>query len=187
VSDGLVIRKLRAADLPMFFEPAQLANGEKWLGLQERDWMYVAVAEVNGEAVGKTCLMFNFMGDPPNAYSFASAVRPEWRSQGIGSALVAHTERVARSRGLFRITAHTATTNPRAASWRERMGYRRIGEETIHWTEPDGTRVDSPSWMYERMFAIPASHRVRRWVRKRLPRWRKRLMALLGRSTEPRR
>jgi ribosomal protein S18 acetylase RimI-like enzyme len=178
---GLAIRKLRREDLPRFFEPTDLPNGEKWLGLQERKWMYVAVAEVHGTAVGRTCMMFNHLGDPPNGYSFASSVRPEWRSRGIGSALVAHTERIARSRGLFHITAHTDTGNPRAASWRERMGYRRLGEETIHWTEPDGRRIDSLSWKFERTFRTPLRYRVLRWVRFRLPRWRKRLASLLRR------
>ena len=148
--------------------------------------MYVAVAEIDGVAVGRSCLMYNYMGDPPNAYSFASTVTPVWRSRGIGSALIAHNERVARSRGMYHISGHTGKNNPRAASWRERMGYRRVCEETIHWTEADGRRVESLSWRFERMFTPPASYRIRRWMRSRvrsgvggLPYWRGRSLTKL--------
>ena len=141
--------------------------------------MSVAVAEIDGEAVGRSCLMYNYLGDPPNAYSFASSVSPQWRSRGIGSALIAHLEREARSRGMYHISAHTAKTNPRAASWRERMGYRRVGEETIHWTEPDGRHIESLSWKFERSFRPPASYRIRKWVRTRVRRLRRRVAALV--------
>jgi GNAT superfamily N-acetyltransferase len=171
--DGLAIRKLSAEDLPRFFYPADLALGEEWLRLQERDEMYVAVAEIDGVAVGRSCLLCNYKGDPPNAYSFASSVSAEWRSSGIGSALVAHNERVARSRGMYHISAHTAKHNPRAADWRERMGYRRVGEETIRWEEVDGRHVESLCWKFERTFTPPTSHRIRQWVRIRMSKWRR--------------
>jgi GNAT superfamily N-acetyltransferase len=173
--DGLAIRKLRHEDLERFFKPADIANGRKWLQLQDRNFMYVAVAEVHGVAVGRSCLMYNYMGDPPNAYSFASSVSPQWRSRGIGTAMIEHVEREARARGMYRITAHTATTNPRAAKWRERMGYRRVCEENIHWTEADGRRVDSLSWKFERSFPAPASYRFKRWVRRRVSSLRRRI------------
>ena len=138
--EGLAIRKLRAEDLPRFFFPQDLPLGEKWLGQQKRGEMYVAVGEVDGVAVGRSCLLYNDNGDPPSGYAFATTVSAEWRSRGIGSALVAHNERVAHSRGLYHLFSHTAKDNPRAAAWRERMGYRRVGEETIHWQEVDGRR-----------------------------------------------
>ena len=141
--------------------------------------MSVAVAEIDGEAVGRSCLMYNYLGDPPNAYSFASSVSPQWRSRGIGSALIAYLEHEARSRGMYYISAHTAKTNPRAASWRERMGYRRVGEETIHWTEADGRRIESLSWKFERSFRPPSSYRIRKWVRTRVRRLRRRVAALV--------
>jgi hypothetical protein len=62
------------------------------------------------------------------------------------------------------------------------MGYHRLGEEIIRWTEPDGRTIESLSWKFERTFTTPPWHRLRRWVRKRLPKWRKRVAALLGRS-----
>jgi ribosomal protein S18 acetylase RimI-like enzyme len=170
-SDGLVIRKLRAEDLPRFFYPADLPLGEKWLGQQERGEMYVAVAEIDGVAVGRSCLLYNFKGDPPNAYSFASTVSAEWQSRGIGSAIIAHHERVAQSRGMYQMSSHTATDNPRAAAWRDRMGYRRVGEETIQWDEIDGRHVESRSWRFERSFTPPISYRIRGWARSKWRRW----------------
>jgi ribosomal protein S18 acetylase RimI-like enzyme len=171
--DGLAIRKLRAEDLPRFFYPADLPLGEKWLRLQERGEMYVAVAELDGAAVGRSCLLYNHKADPPNAYAFASSVSAEWRSRGIGSALVAHNERVARSRGMYHLCSHTAKDNARAAAWRERMGYRRVGDETIHWKEVDGRQVESLCWKFERTFTPPTSHRIRHWVRTRVLKWRR--------------
>src|SRR6185503_9334321 len=102
---------------------------------QEAGEIYVAVAEIDGVAVGRTCLLYNFKSDPPSGYSFASSVSAEWRSRGVGSALIGHIERVALSRGLYHLSSHSTKTNPRAAAWRESMGYRRVGEETIHWDE----------------------------------------------------
>ena len=176
--DRVAIRKLRAEDLPRFFSPANLAQGEKWLALQDRDEMYVAVAEIDGVAVGRSCLLYNFKGDPPNAYSFASSVSAEWQSRGIGSFLVAHNESVARSRGMYRIDAHAEKHNTRSAAWRKKMGYRLVGEETIHWDEADGHH-EAVSWKFEHSFTPPLSYRMRRWVRKKESHWRRRLGAFL--------
>lgn len=181
--DGLAIRKLRSEDLRRFFNPEDLALGEKWLRLQKRDEMYVAVAEIDGVAVGRSCLLYNYKGDPPNAYAFATSVSAEWRSRGIGSALVAHNERVAHSRGMYHLSSHTGKDNPRAAAWRERMGYRRVGEETIHWEEVDGRQVESLCWKFERTFTPPVSHRIRQWVRIRASRWRRWLVAFRRKPT----
>lgn len=174
---GLAIRKLRAEDLPRFFYAGDLALGEKWLGRQERGEMYVAVAEFDGVAVGRSCLLYNSEGDPPNAYAFATSVSAEWRSRGIGSALVAHNERVARTRGMYHLSSHTGTDNPRAAAWWERIGYRRVGEETIRWEEVDGRQVECLCWKFERAFPAPTSYRLRRWIRVRASKLRRRLHA----------
>lgn len=164
---------LRAEDLPRFFYPADLALGERWLGQQERGEMYVAIAEIDGAAVGRSCLLYNLKGDPPNGYMFASSVSVEWRSRGIGSALIAHNERVARSLGMYHLSSHTAKDNPRAAAWRERMGYRRVGEETVQWEEVDGRHVEHLCWKFERTFTPPTSHRIRQWVRTNVSKWRR--------------
>jgi ribosomal protein S18 acetylase RimI-like enzyme len=137
--------------------------------------MYVAVGEIDGAAVARSCLLYNYKSDPPNAYLFAASVSPEWRSRGIGSALRAHTERLARSRGMYHIYSHSAKDNPRAAAWQERMGYRRVGEETIRWEEVDGRNVESLCWKFERTFTPPTSYRIRRWARIKVSNFRRRL------------
>lgn len=176
--DGLVVRKLRAEDVSRFFKAADLPLAEKWLGQQARDEMYVAVAELDGEAVGRSCLLYNFKADPPNAYMFATSVGDKWQHRGIGSALAAHNEGIARSRGLYHIFAHSSVNNKRAAAWREKNGYRRVREETIRWDEPDGRHVESRSWRFERSFPPPASYRIKRWIRKRVSHLLRRLGAL---------
>ena len=124
---------------------------------------------------GRSCLLYNLKGDPPNAYLFAASVSPEWRSRGIGKAIRAHTERVACSRGMYHIYSHTAKDNPRAAAWQERIGYRRVSEETIHWEEVDGRNVEFLCWRFERTFTPPTSYRVRRWIRTGVSKLRRRL------------
>jgi GNAT superfamily N-acetyltransferase len=155
VPDGLIIRNLRPDDLPKFFQPIERALGERWLADQEAGKMYVAVAEIDGEAVGRGCLLYHHASDPPGAYMFASTVRREWRSRGIGTALIAHNEQVARSQGLYHIYSRTGTNNPRAASWRESMGYRRAGEEHVRWEEFDGRQVEAHVWRFERTLRRP--------------------------------
>lgn len=135
--------------------------------------MYVAVAEIDGVAVGRSCLLYNYDRDPPGAYAFATSVSAEWRSRGIGTALVAHNERVAHSRGMYHLSSHTGKNNPRAAAWRERMGYRRVGEETIQWDEMDGRHVESLCWRFERTFTPSAWQRIRHEVRIGVSKWRR--------------
>ena len=157
---GLSIHKLRSSDLPRFFLPTDTALGQKWLGLQERNLIYVAAAEIDGMPVGRSCLQYNSMSDPPSAYMFGTSVAADWRSKGIGSALIAHNERVACSRGMYHLSSHTAMHNSGAAAWRERMGYRRVREETIHWDEPDGRHLESHCWRFERTLTPSISQRL---------------------------
>jgi ribosomal protein S18 acetylase RimI-like enzyme len=174
--DGLSIRKLRAADLPRFFQPVDQPLGLKWLGLQERDLIYVAVAEIDGMAVGRSCLQYNPLSDPPSAYMFGSSVSADWRSRGIGSALIAHNESVACSRGMYHVAAHTSTHNTGAAAWRERMGYRRVREEKVEWDEPDGRHLESVCWRYERTLTPSISQKLMNSVMVRLSKLRARIV-----------
>jgi hypothetical protein len=56
------------------------------------------------------------------------------------------------------------------------MGYRRVGEETIHWEEVDGRNVEFLCWKFERTFTPPTSYRIRRWIRTRVSKLRRRLL-----------
>ena len=145
--------------------------------------MYVAVAEIDGVAVGRSCLLYNFKSDPPSAYSFATSVSAEWQSRGIGSALIAHNERVAQSRGMYHLYSHTAKDNPRAAAWKDHMGYRRVREETIHYEEIDGRQVEFLCWRFERTLTPPPLYPIRRWVRSNASKLRRRLMMFRRKPT----
>ena len=171
--EGLSIRKLRTSDLPGFFLPADTALGQKWLGLQERNLIYVAAAEIDGMPVGRSCLQYNPLSDPPSAYMFGTSVAADWRFKGVGSALIAHNERVACSRGMYHLSSHTAMHNSGAAAWRERMGYRRVREETIHWDEPDGRHLESVCWRYERILTPSISQRLMNSLRISVVNWRR--------------
>ena len=50
-------------------------------------------------------------------------VTPLWRSQGVGSALIAHLTDIAQARGVARIEIGAAASNPRALALYQRLGF----------------------------------------------------------------
>jgi GNAT superfamily N-acetyltransferase len=72
------------------------------------------------------------------------AVLPEYRSQGIGTRLIAAAEEMARERGFREVCVGVNTENTRARSLYERLGYRDWGHGVVeaYWLLPDqhGTR-----------------------------------------------
>jgi GNAT superfamily N-acetyltransferase len=92
------------------------------------------VAEIDGTVVGHMALWFERM--PPfvreelrdYAYLGDLFVREAHRGQGIGRALVAEAERLARARGVARILMGVLPGNPAEALYR-RLGYRTYAVE----------------------------------------------------------
>jgi ribosomal protein S18 acetylase RimI-like enzyme len=147
---GIVIRPLQAEDLERLFEPIERASGAQWLARQERGELYVAVAEIDGVPVGRRCLDFTCWPGARIAHVFAASVRSEWQSRGIGSLVDDHLGQVALARGFDAIRCVTAKSNSGSVRWHERLGYRRIGEGLVQWTEADGREVEVDCWKYER-------------------------------------
>jgi ribosomal protein S18 acetylase RimI-like enzyme len=146
----IVIRRLQVDDLATCFTPQTRALGAEWLARQEREELYVAVAEVDGAPVGHRCLDFTYNPETGAAYCFAANVWPEWRSRGIGSSLDEHFAEVARAKGFRALRCVVAKHNTRARSWHERLGYHCIGDGEVRWTEPDGRAVAVDCWHFER-------------------------------------
>jgi ribosomal protein S18 acetylase RimI-like enzyme len=148
--EAVVIRRLTADDLDRLFKPEERVLSERWLAQQERDELYVAVAEVNGAPVGRMCLNFTWYQHIGAGYCFAAAVRAEFRSQGIGARINKHLESVAQARGLRAVRCKIDKKNTRSISWHQRLGYKRIGESVACWTTVDGREVEVDCWKFER-------------------------------------
>lgn len=146
----VTVRQLRPADVDLLFAPVGRGLAAKWLRRQERGEIYVAVAEVEGEPVGRRCLDFTSFAKDGAGEVFAAVVRPEWRSRGVATAIQAHLDDVARRKGLRVLRSVVVKGNERARRWHERIGDRLIGERLVRWTEPDGRKVEEDCWDFER-------------------------------------
>jgi ribosomal protein S18 acetylase RimI-like enzyme len=145
----LVIRPLCAADLERIFSRLSRQHGAEWLARQERDEVYVAVAEIDAIPVGRVALDFTRRADVGAAVLWAAHVEPGWQSRGIGTTLFLHVEAVARERGFAAIELAVAKDNPRALALYKRLGYEVVGEGVGRWSYRDGDneiRVVEDEW-----------------------------------------
>lgn len=149
--DRIRIRPLHPADLDVLFPAGpERALAVTWLVRQERGELYVAVAEVDGVPVARSCLDFTFYAAERIGFLFGSGVKQEWRRRGIASTINHHLEHVALERGFGRFRSVAAKHNVGAVRWHERRGDRLIGEGPVRWTEPDGTAKEVDCWEFER-------------------------------------
>jgi ribosomal protein S18 acetylase RimI-like enzyme len=146
----IFVRQLRRDDLERLFPPFELGLAEKWLAMQERGEIYVAVAEVDGAPVGRRCLQLQHLAASGVVYGFAASVLVEWRARGIGTLIDAHSEAIALAKGFRAMRCSVAKSNVRGQAWHERLGYRIIGERIVHWVEGDGREVTQDCWDFER-------------------------------------
>ena len=146
--EGLVIRPAAAADRAALDEQAQLLNRYEepfahdsrldaaggvesvaTLLARTAEGGALLVAELDGRVVGHMALWFERM--PPfvrealrdYAYLGDLFVREAHRGRGIGRALIAEAERLARARGAARILLGVLPGNPAEAVYRK-LGYR---------------------------------------------------------------
>lgn len=152
----LVIRPATEADRPALDEQAMLLNqyeqhfaGDRAPdlagGTASIDHLHrtvarsegaVRVAELDGQVVGHMVMWFDRM--PPfvraelrdYAYLGDLFVREAHRGQGIGRALIAEAETLARARGVPRLLLGVLTGNPAEAAYRA-LGYRPYALEMI--------------------------------------------------------
>jgi ribosomal-protein-alanine N-acetyltransferase len=77
------------------------------------------VVEIDGQAVAFVLLTYwRDMGEIGDLI-----VSEDWRSMGIGSALIAHLIEEARRRGVLRVEIGAAVSNPRALTLYKRLGF----------------------------------------------------------------
>jgi ribosomal protein S18 acetylase RimI-like enzyme len=88
---------------------------------------------------------------PGDLYLDGIVVDPSLRGQGIGSALVAAFEHLARENGFTTVSLEVIDTNPRARNLYERLGYSQI---TTHTMGP-----------FSRLFGFRTTHRLTKSIR----------------------
>jgi ribosomal protein S18 acetylase RimI-like enzyme len=136
------IRQLEERDRDVLFAPRVRCALGAWLERQERDEIYVAVAEVGSVPVGRVGLDFAAQGEVGVVYLWAASVEEEWRGQGIGTALMQHLEEVARERDRRSIELLVAQDNEPARRLYERLGYEVCGTGVNRWVERDDSGAE---------------------------------------------
>ncbi len=87
------------------------------------------VADVNGFPVGQVWLDLSVKRQDRVAVLWALRVFPFLRNLGIGTALIRHSESVARARGFRVMEIGVEKTNREARRLYERLGYERVGSQ----------------------------------------------------------
>lgn len=114
------------------------------------------VAEVEDRVVGQIFLQFNYIradldDGVRSGYFHAFRVRPEFRNQGIGTALLRRAEQVLRDRRLERAVVAVNKENKGALRLYERLGYHILLEDSGLWNFVDHygklRHVHEPSYL----------------------------------------
>ncbi|WP_160000056.1 GNAT family N-acetyltransferase [Roseomonas sp. 18066] len=96
---------------------------------------HALVAEQDGAVIGHCYLTFErhppYVTERDYAYVAELYVRPEARSQGLGRALLAEAERLARARGMKRMLIGVVIGNDRAQAAYQRFGFSPYTTELI--------------------------------------------------------
>jgi ribosomal protein S18 acetylase RimI-like enzyme len=95
------------------------------------------------------------------AYLYAFRIRPEYRSQGLGSLILERVEADLRARGFRWVTLNVARDNPRAQALYERKGYRLVAPEPGIWSYQDENgrwrTQEEPAWRMEKYLFLDNS------------------------------
>jgi ribosomal protein S18 acetylase RimI-like enzyme len=93
------------------------------------------------------------------AYIYAFRIRPTYRSSGLGTRMLLHTEEDLRRRGFRIATLNVARDNVRAQELYRRNGYHVVASESGRWSYPDEygrwQTVDEPAWRMEKELVSP--------------------------------
>ncbi len=88
------------------------------------------------------------------AYVYGFRVKPRYRSQGVGSQMMAVIEADLRQRGFSIVTLNVGQDNPGARRLYERIGYRVVSPDPGRWSYIDekGRRINvhEPAWRMEK-------------------------------------
>lgn len=104
------------------------------------------VASVGGQPVGRATLDFSAPRAPGGTLFRNAWVEPEWRSRGIGAALVRRAEKIAEARGFAALDCLVRTDNPRAFALYRRLGFELVGDEVNRYVDDAGEAVEEDCW-----------------------------------------
>ena len=167
---ALDIHPLCAGELARIERDLPFHSQEQWLDWlmrQERGGITLFTAWWDGVGIGHSMVAWTPRGDPyiewmgcPWIYDVLT--HPEYRSRGVGSAMLRVCEDAARNHGARMIGLGVAVTNPRARALYERLGYRDPGigprMTSGQWTGPDGvTRIWEDQVQYLLKSLVPTS------------------------------
>lgn len=136
-SDEVVIRTMRAMDLPQVMEVEYASFSMPWTettfrGLLRRTDADLFVAEASGRVVGYAALWTVL----DQAELGNIAVAPRWRRLGVGTLLLAAVIERARTRGVRELFLEVRVSNGVAQQLYQRHGFERVGERKNYYLEP---------------------------------------------------
>ncbi|HUU33244.1 MAG TPA: ribosomal protein S18-alanine N-acetyltransferase [Vicinamibacterales bacterium] len=124
------VAALMALDELCFHRPWTRADYDRELADPARCFLYIARAE---ERIVGYCAFWRIF-DEAHINNFA--VHPEWRRQGVGRALLAHTLAAAEALGAPRATLEVRASNAAAIALYEAGGFARAGVRRGYYTHP---------------------------------------------------
>ncbi|MDP9368494.1 MAG: GNAT family N-acetyltransferase [Chloroflexota bacterium] len=141
----VLIRPMALEDIPLLeaHMPRRMSgvHRERW-DSQERGAIVCLIAWRDAVPIGHLVICWAGSVDEPVASALPGcpslediSVHPDWRSQGIGSRLMAEAERLVTARGYQRVGLGVALANVRAWALYERQGYgdAELGPYRIRW------------------------------------------------------
>ena len=168
-SAELVVRPCREEDLPTLDEmspsPGQSRFHHRRFERQQAGEVVYLTAWLAGAPVGNLCVILAGpasaearAGLPAGPEMNAFDVVPSLRSRGIGSALLAEAERLARELGHESAVIGVEKSNDAAHRLYERLGYRDwsggVVRDSYTWTDEDGVeqvQEEDVLWMHKRL------------------------------------
>ncbi len=133
----MIIREMKSEDVPAVAELEKVCFSDPWSEksiASERDnrLSYWLVAEDNGEIAGYVGSQSVLDG----ADMMNLAVKPEYRRQGIGEALVNGLVNYLRQKGIIALLLEVRVSNIPAIALYEKLGFRQVGRRPRYYHNP---------------------------------------------------
>ncbi|MEN6524128.1 MAG: GNAT family N-acetyltransferase [Anaerolineaceae bacterium] len=161
----VVFRHLRKTDLPELEWNGEFTHFRKLYAdafiRSEAGFLIAWVVDLPGTGIiGQAfvqliCDRLELANGLDRAYLYAIRVKPEYRCNGIGKALLQTIERDLYKRRVHFATLNVAKDNPRAQKLYESCGYQVVAHEPGIWSYPDEKgvwhQVVQPAWRMEKV------------------------------------
>lgn len=164
--DRFDVRHLKGHELGQLEWDSEYIHFKRQFESVYRDYLlgravpWVAVRHEGGLIVGQVFVLLS--GRIPGrstdgrrcAYMYSIRVKPNYRSRGLGSRMMAVAEADLAARGYQTVTLNVARSNQDAQRFYQRHGYQVVAPEPGQWSYLDHTGrrrfVDEPAWRMEK-------------------------------------